>query len=265
MNLFIRELVSYRKATIVWGVVMLVFMYTSMVKYGALASDAAASQKMLAALPSTLQAVFGMTGLDITTIVGYYGVCFIFIAVMLAIHAGMLGAGIIAKEETNKTAEFLYTKPISRTRAFVTKFFAGLLIIAVIATVTYAATVASIAAANHGDVPYQQLAVFTLALGIIQLTFYCVGIGTAAAFAIPKKASTLVAALVFVAYFAYVLQGLSSTFSWFTYLSPFAYFNAKDIIATGALTGGYVLLCGALCLAVLAVGYRQYVRRDFDT
>lgn len=264
MNLFLRELKANRKATIIWSLVMVAFLYVSMVKFTALSSDAAASQQLMKAFPATIQAVFGMVGLDLTTIIGYYGVCFIFIAVMLAIHAGMLGATLVAKEEVDKTAEFLYVKPLSRTKALTVKLFAGLLLTAILSVVTYGATVGSIAAVNHGNVPYHELAVFTAALAIIQLTFYCVGLAAAAALRVPKKATAIMATLIFSCYFAYVLQGLSSDFSWAKYLSPFSYFNAQDIIATTSLATSYIWLCIIISSLAVVSAYIGYARRDFS-
>jgi ABC-2 type transport system permease protein len=263
MNLFMRELKAHRKSLIIWSVIMGVFMYLSMAKYTALAADAQASQELMKALPASMQAIFGMTGLDLTTMTGYYGICFIFIAVMLAIHAGMLGAEIVAKEEVDKTAEFLYVKPIGRAKALTAKLLAGLVLMAVLFMVTYAVSYGSIALVNSGSVPVKELVIFTTALGIIQLTFYSLGVLAATALGRPKRATALTAGVVLVAYIIYVLQGLSSDFSWLKNFSPFAYFNAKDILDTLQVNYGYALICGAITLVATTYGYIAYLRRDF--
>jgi ABC-2 type transport system permease protein len=233
MNLFRRELRSHRTHLIVWSVVIIIFMYISMVKYAALAADAAASQDLMNMLPSTLQAVFGMTGLDLTTIQGYYGVCFIFIAVMLAIHAGMLGADLLAKEERDKTAEFLYVKPRQRAFLLTMKLCAGVVIMAVVFVVTAASTYGSVAAFNQGKVPATDLLPFHYAILIIQALFFSIGVCSAAILRQPKRATVGVAALVFICYIADVLQGLSNQFGWLKQLTPFGHFAARDILAAG--------------------------------
>lgn len=263
MNLLFRELKSHWKSVLIWSIVITIFMFISMVKYGVLASDAAASEALMRSLPTTLQAVFGMTGLNLATIEGYYGICFIFLAVMLAIHAGMLGADIVAKEETNKTAEFLYVKPMGRARILTIKLVAGLIIAAIIGAATYAATVLSIAAFNHGSVPYATVNLFTWALACIQLLFYTLGIFSAAAIGLPKKAVGITAAVVFAAYIAYVLWGMSSDFSWMQNISPFAFFAAKDMLAAGSLSMGWVVVCIVLSLVFVTAAYLRYMRRDF--
>ncbi len=263
MNLFLRELKAHRKSMLIWSFVLAIFMYLSMAKFSALSTDAAASQQLMQALPTTMQAIFGMVGLDLTTIAGYYGICFIFIAVMLAIHAGMLGAELIAKEEVDKTAEFLYVKPISRARALTIKLAAGLLILVVLFAVTWLSTYSSIAMVNSGNVPVKELGIFSQALAIMQLLFFALGVLCAAGLRQPKRAATIIAGAVLVAYIAYVLQGLSSDFSWAKALSPFAYFSAKDILAKSSIDTTYAYMCIMASLIALSASYLAYTRRDF--
>lgn len=263
MNLFLRELKAHRTHLIVWSLVMIAFMFLSMGKYAALSGDAAASQQLVQALPSTLQAVFGMTGLDLTTVQGYYGICFIFIAVMLAIHAGMLGADLISKEERDKTAEFLYVKPRERAYLLTIKLVAGVLVMIAIFIVTTLATYGSIAMVNNGSVPISDLVTFSLALLLIQALFYSTGVFFAAILTHPKQATMYVSIVVFVCYIADVLQGLSDQFSWFKQVTPFGYFNARDILADAHLNLGYVAITASVTAILLVIAYMGYTRRDF--
>jgi len=242
---------------------MIAFMFLSMGKYAALSGDAAAAQQLMQAFPATLQAVFGMTGLDLGTIQGYYGICFIFIAVMLAIHAGMLGADLISKEERDKTAEFLYVKPRERAYLLTMKLIAGVLILLAIFVVTALSTYASIAMVNNGSVPVSDLVTFSLALLLVQALFYCAGAFFASVLTHPKQATMYVSILVFVFYIADVLQGLSDNFSWLKQVTPFSYFNARDILADGHLNLGYVAITASVTVVLLIVTYIGYTRRDF--
>ena len=263
MNVLLRELKSHKKGTLLWSVAIAALMFLSMAKYTALSGDAAASQQVMQAFPATLQAVFGMTGLNLTTIEGYYGTCFIFLAVMLAIHAGMLGAEIIAKEETGKTAEFLYVKPISRARVLTQKLIAGLALLALVGFAAYGSSYTSIAMVNAGLVPHEILIIFTAALSTVQLVFFGIGACCGGALGVPKKAATLTAIITFTGYIAYVLWGLSPDFSWMQLISPFAYFAAKDIIATNNLSTGWLLLCAGVFIATISATYLRYTHRDF--
>ncbi len=263
MNLFMRELRAHRIHLIVWSIVMIAFMFLSMGKYAALSGDAAASQQLIQTLPSTLQAVFGMTGLDLTTIQGYYGICFIFISVMLAIHAGMLGADLVSKEERDKTAEFLYVKPRERAYLLTMKLVAGVLIMLVVYIVTALATYGSIALVNNGSVPVGDLVPFSLALLLVQALFYSAGAFFASVLTHPKQATMYVSILVFVLYISDVLYGLSDQFGLFKQITPFGYFNARDILADMHLNIGYVAITASVTAVLLIVTYIGYTRRDF--
>ncbi|MFA5881807.1 MAG: ABC transporter permease subunit, partial [Eubacteriales bacterium] len=61
---------------------------------------------------------------------------FLYLVVMATIHAAMLGANIIAKEERDKTAEFLLAKPVSRNEIITVKLGAGLTNILIFNAVT---------------------------------------------------------------------------------------------------------------------------------
>ena len=64
--------------------------------------------------------LLGFSDLDLSKVSGYYGMLFIYLLLMATIHAAMLGATIIAKEERDKTSEFLFVKPVSRSKVITT-------------------------------------------------------------------------------------------------------------------------------------------------
>ncbi len=263
MNVFWHELQMRRKGLIIWSIVMVIFMVMCMAKYEAIAgSGAGAIQLMMKGFPSTVQAVFGMNGLDLATVAGYFGVCFLFVAVILAVQAGLLGAGVLAEEETDKTTEFLYVKPRSRTVIMTAKLVAGLVGIATVWLFTVLGSIVSIMKfAKFGSfVPdfWRLMA----ALLLIQLTFFALGI---LAVAISKKATIygrVVAIAVFASYLFYVFAKLSDQLSWLHYASIFSWFDAAAILQAHALKLHYVILSLVLTVIVLAAAYSFYNRRD---
>lgn len=76
-------------------------------------------------MPNTIKTVFGMNGLDAVTLPGYFGICFLFMAIMLAVHAGLLGSNLLTIEPLTKTSEFSYTRPVSRRRILRSKLAVG--------------------------------------------------------------------------------------------------------------------------------------------
>jgi ABC-2 type transport system permease protein len=264
MNIFFRELHFRLRGQIIWAASIVVFMLLSMTKFNTLSTDASASQALLDQFPDTLKALFGMTGLDIMTISGYYGVLFIYIAVMLAIHAGLLGSGVLADEERDKTAEFLYVKPRSRRQIITQKLLAGLVYVVVMWSIVFVLSAVSTMGMSHIETFLQNLGLFMTALLIIQLVIFFAGSFFAAVTKRPHLAAQFVAIVVGGSYLLFALQKLSPALDWLRYVSLFTYFDAASIIDNSSLSVPAVVVC-LVFTGVFAVGtYIFYRRRDLN-
>ncbi len=264
MHIFRRELTSHRKSLIIWLISIILLLVASMAKYGTLASGGQAIQELLAQFPAAVQAIVGMDGLNIGTVSGYYGTVFSYLAVMAAIHAGLLGAELLSKEEIDKTTEFLYVKPISRARIISEKVIAGLALLLVINLVTLGASFASVAGFISVNEIARELLLFGAALGLIQLVFFSVGLCAAAVSTNSKLPSKLVAGYIFVAYILSVVIKLAPNLDILRVISPFMYFEAKHVLANNSLDGWYVTLSLLIVAIALPATYWFYTRRDLD-
>lgn len=262
MNVFWRELRTYRKSVLLWSAGIVLLLVASMAKFNTLTAGGMDVNQLLDQFPATVQAVFGMNGLDITTIVGYFGVLYLYVAVMLAIQAGMMGADIIDKEEQDKTTEFLYAKPRSRARILTAKLCAAMAVLVALNIVTFATS--CILAAEYVDLAtvLPELALYNMAYAVLQLLFMAVGAALAASSLRPKLAGRLVAAAVGVMYFAYVLVTMQPALGWMGIASPLVQMNAPDIIANGTLDWVWVSVYGVVAILGVAICYYCYPRRD---
>ena len=126
MNIYLRELKAHRLGLLFWCLGIVAMVSAGMAKYAAFAEAGQSLDAMLAGIPKAVQVVFGFSGFDLAKASGFYGVLFLYVAVMAAVHATLLGANLISKEKRDRTSEFLYAKPISRSRALTGKLLAGL-------------------------------------------------------------------------------------------------------------------------------------------
>jgi len=118
MNIFLRELKAHRWGLLFWSLGMISMVYMGMTKYGAYEASGESVQEIMDALPKAVGAVFGLTGFDLSTAAGFFGVLFLYIAIIGAVHAVLLGAGLIAKEERDRTSEFIYSQsPLPERRS----------------------------------------------------------------------------------------------------------------------------------------------------
>lgn len=261
MNVFIRELKTHRKGLIAWSAGIAALMWLCLVKFQTISADPAATTAVLSQMSDTVKAIFGMSGLDAVTLGGYFGICFIFLAILLAVHAALLGTGLLTIEPLTKTTEFLYTKPVGRRRIVTEKLLSGLLQLTILWGVTYLASWGSIAAYASMDGFEATLAVFMAAAALIQLVCFSLGLLTAALLHSAGRAGSVVTGFIFASYALALISQLQG-WEWLRYASIFRYFEAADILRTGLLQPHYVLICLVFsALAVTAV-YLRYPHRD---
>ncbi|GJM78594.1 hypothetical protein HMSSN139_10900 [Paenibacillus sp. HMSSN-139] len=98
---------------IIWSVCLFLLVVSGMSKYSAYSAGGASSE-VFDTMPRTIKALLGMGSFDVTQMAGFFAMLFLYIELTVAIHAVLLGSGIIAKEERDKTVEFLMAKPVSR-------------------------------------------------------------------------------------------------------------------------------------------------------
>ncbi|MBZ9609673.1 ABC transporter permease [Clostridium estertheticum] len=125
MNVFIVEMRAHRKGLIIWAFGILFMVVAGMGKYVALSVSGQSMNDLFDQMPKSMQKIFGIGSFDLSKASGYYGMLFLYLALMATIHAAMLGADIISKEERDKTAEFLLSKPISRNKIITSKLLAA--------------------------------------------------------------------------------------------------------------------------------------------
>ncbi len=108
MNIYRREMKAHRWGLLFWCLGMLFLVMSGMAKYAAYKGAGQSVAEIMAGIPKSMQVIFGLSGFDLTKASGFYGILFLYMAVMAAVHAVLLGASVIAEEERDKTSEFLY-------------------------------------------------------------------------------------------------------------------------------------------------------------
>lgn len=263
MNIFLRELKANRKALIIWSACMFLLVLSGMGKYTAYSGNSQNIQ-VFNKMPYTIKALLGMGSFDVTTMVGYFAMLFLYIELAAAIHAVLLGAGIIAKEERDKTTEFLITKPVSRTTIITSKLIAALVNILILNIVTLVSSIMMVAAYNKGDDISGEITMFILSMFIVQLIFLSLGAALAAFMNNPKSSGSLATGILLVAFAISKITDLTDKLNVLNMLSPFKYFSYKNLVAGNGLNFGIVLLSLVLVAAFSVSTYFFYRKRDLN-
>lgn len=261
MNIFFHELKANRKSTLIWTVslVALVVLFLSM--FPSFSKDAEEFKKLLEGFPAELRKAIGLSIDSIATLIGFYSYAFLYLKLAGAIQAMNLGTSILSKETREKTAEFLLTKPVTRTQIITSKLLASLvsLLLTHVVFVSAVFLMAVIVAGN--DFNRKALLMVSVTLLFIQLMFFALGLIMSVFF--PKIKSVISVSLGTV--FGFFMLGMISSTTGDTalrYLTPFNYFDPAYIVKNMAFESSFLLTGILFIIAAVVASYYFYNKKD---
>jgi ABC-2 type transport system permease protein len=261
MNIFLRELKANLKSLIIWIVILALLIMIAVAKFSAFAGDPA-MLKMLDSLPQALLDAFSMRSFNLTTLSGFYGLMFIYFALMGSIAAAMWGSDIISKEERDKTVEFSLVLPVSRSRVITAKALAALVNCIAFVLVTWAVSLVAVRPYNPDQAFFSFLRLEMVAMFLIELIFLAMGLLLGCAMQQYKRSASTAVAIILVTYFLSIISTMQSNLEWLKWFSPFRYYDAGELFRSGQLDGVFLLLSAAIIVVCVGVAYVTYNRRD---
>lgn len=264
MNIFLREMKAHRKSLIIWCVCMFVFVLAGMGKYEAYsAAGGLEMKKLLSSMPDMMKALLGFGNLDPTTPGGYFGMLYSYVLITTAIHAVILGSGIISKEERDKTSEFLMVKPVSRTTIITSKLLASMVNILFVNIATTVSSIMLMGYYNKGESITGEIVILMIAMFIVEIIFLFIGTTVAAMSKNAKTASALATGIMLVTYILGKIVDMNSNVDFLKYLTPFNYFEAENVINKG-IDPVFTILSTVIVAAMIWVTYSFYTRKDLN-
>lgn len=264
MNMFLHELKANGKSTIIWSISLLLLVVLFMSFYPAFSKDVEDFIKIMEGYPEAVRNLLGVNLGTFFSILGFYCFPLTFITLCGSIQAMNLGTSIISKEVREKTADFLLTKPVTRTTIITAKLMAALASL-VITNILYI-TAASIMVFQVmlDDFSYKIFLMLSLTMFFVQLIF--LAIGFVLSVLIPKMKSVLPVSLgvVFALYFL-------SMFSVTTgedakrYLSPFKYFDTAYILKHESFETSFIIAGAVIFVFAITATYFIYLKKDIHS
>ncbi len=262
MNIYMREMKAYRKSLIIWSVALLFMILGGMGKYSSYKASGQDMTKLLSSFPKSVRIILGMGDFDMTKAIGFFGMLYFYLILMGGIHAAMLGAGIISKEESDKTVEFLMVKPVSRTKVITSKLLAALTNVLIFNIVTSLLSIAFVNAYAKGEAVAASILQMMVGMFVIQLIFMLMGTCIASASRHPRSSASIATGILLFTFILSIITDLSNSLEILKYLTPFKYFDAKSIIDGKSFDPAFTWL-SVLLIAVFAVmTYVFYKKRD---
>lgn len=241
---------------------MVFLIYVGMLKYKGFAGAGQSVADLFDQMPSAIKSILGLGELDVTTMVGYYAVFYLYFMLLAGAHAVMLGAIIISKEERDKTGDFLFSRPVRRAQIVTSKLIAALVNILVLNITTLFASLFFVNIFNEGEPITAIIVRLMAALFILQLLFAVIGTGIASASHNIKRATSLSAAILLTTFIISTAIDLYDKIAFLKFITPFQYFPAAEIITTGGYAPGYLILSFLIILSLVVITYRFTEKRD---
>ena len=264
MNVFIVEMRAHRKGLIIWAFGILFMVVAGMGKYVALSASGQSMNDLFDQMPKSMQTMFGIGTFDLSKASGYYGMLFLYLALMATIHAAMLGSDIVSKEERDKTAEFLLSKPISRNKIITSKILAAFVNILIFNIITLVSSIIVVGKYSKGEAVTGEILILMSGMFILQLIFMFIGTAIAAVSKKPKTATSISTAVLLITYILSMAIDLSGKIENLKYFTPFKYYEAKNLINGGGFQLSFVVLSIIIVSVTVSITYVFYNRRDLS-
>lgn len=205
-------------------------------------------------------AAFGMDRLNFGTLIGFYAIeCGNVLGLGGAFFASLCAVNILSKEEKDKTAEFLFAHPISRTRIITEKLIAVLIQITALNLIIYALSVGSMTMIGE-EIPWKEVNLLHLAYYLLQIELAGICFGLSA---YQRKGSAGIGlGIAAMMYFLNLIANIAEVAEFLKYVTPFGYCEGADLVSNGSLDGTMVAIGMAMGITGIAVAYQHYIKKD---
>ena len=265
MNIYRHEFKTYLRSVITWSVAIAILILVFVSLFSSFAADAALLNEMMAKFPPQLLTAFGMNGVDLSTILGYFSLTLLFVQLCLAIQASNYGFSLVSIEEREWTADFLVAKPVGRAQIMTSKLLAALSGLILTDIVVWVASFLSISLFK-GNAMVETSPLLLLLLSIVPFQLFFLSVGLVISLLVKRIRSVMPYSmgLAFGMYVLSVFGDMLGT-SALEKITPFKHFDPNYIIQHGAYDLPLVLISISVIVISLAGSYALYTRRDIPT
>lgn len=264
MNIYLQEFKSGLKTSILWALVVSSITGLMLSFYPLIKNDAETFMGMMENFPPALRAAFGIVTDSFTSTLGFYGFALTYAHLFAAIQAMNLGVGILSKEERERTADFLLTKPVSRTKILVSKLMYSLTAFLITLTTFWVITFSLISIFSEGDFDIAKFSLINISLLFLQLIFFTIGLVISVFSRKIKSVLSVSLGLVF-GFFAISAFAVTSTDDKLRFFSPFQYFKTEYIVKNGNYEIPFAVLGAVIVVVGIALTFVMYKRRDIHS
>lgn len=259
MTIYVKELKQSLKSLCIWTSSIAFMMLICLLLFPEMKNEMDNVSDIFANMGGFTNA-FGMDKLNFGELMGFYGIeCGNIIGLGGGFFAALTGISALAKEEKERTAEFLLTHPVSRISVITQKLLSVLTQIIILNLATVAVSLISAAVIKESF----EMKVFVLlhvAYLIMQFEIACICFGISAF--IKRGSIGIGLGLSLALYFINIVCNISDQANFLRYVTPYAYAEASNVISKTELDMGLIAVGAVITVAGSAVGYFKYLKKD---
>jgi len=265
MNIYAHEFSMKLRSVITWSISLALMIFVFMSIYSGFADQAEILNRTLEKMPQEFLMAFGMDGLDMSTVLGFFSLIFLFVQLCVSIQAANYGFSLVSVEETEMTADFLLTKPVGRRKIMSSKLLSAITGLAITNIVVWISSFIFINIYRDGR-PYdaKTLSLLILTVTFLQLFFLTVGMLISL---LPKKIRNVTPFSMGMVFGLYILNAFGGMIGEdkLSYITPFRHFDPNYVVRNGSYDLSLVLISVSLIILSLGGSYLLYTKRDIHT
>ncbi|MFR3485052.1 MAG: ABC transporter permease subunit, partial [Clostridia bacterium] len=198
----------------------------------------------------------------LTSPLGIYAFLTSFFMIASGIFGMHFGIAIHTKECSERTSEYLFTKPHTRKTIYWAKAFTVFFGVVVVSMVYLLASFLALALFRSG-IDWGEF--FLIALSLMLVTLFLAAMGLLVGILFSRNRSPLLTAglIVFVEYCVTSFSNIVSNRA-ISFLSPYSFFSAAEISKSGFYELDYLGWCVLLFALFLVLSYRVFLKKDIQ-
>lgn len=262
MPLFLKSLMDQRRGLFFWSLGLMIIISVQLSVFPTVRSSAAGLATFIENYPEAMQKIFRME--DYTSGSGYLSTeLFSMMLPLIFIAVGVgWGANAIAQEEERRTADVLFTLPISRIRILVTKILSGICAQVLLVSVTFITLAIGIRFVDI-SLPTLKILAASFSCAMLGIIFHAVATFFGSVFGKKSIALGGAIALAIAGFLFYSLAPLVHTFDRVLGINPFQWSLGSNPLKSG-LPLGYTVLSLATALLIYGASSLVLRRRDIS-
>ncbi len=229
-NLFLKEMKRNLKDFLIAGFVIISLLLMTMGMYSSMKENMAMISELYSKMPKFLLEAINFQPDQWTSILGFYLTYFIYyIPLMASVFSIYLGTKILSKEEQNKTAEFLLSRPVTREQIISSKLLVLSFYILGINILAFLTGMISCGIISDWKINIHSLIVLHTYGFLLCLFFGVLGFFITV---LMKRAKAIIGTgiiIVMGSYFFDMIIRISDVFNFLLYLTPFKYLDLKIV------------------------------------